>query len=136
MGLGFTVLFGTVAVIAPAGFPWSGRLIFAAGALFGIGWAVLGIRIVWRGTMNLKTDTAAANGMAWVLVVLVATFAMVSAPDTIVGLRMIVCSLVFLVLGVAFMTRHVVEQAELKTREKLLEIEYRLAELAETVKRA
>jgi len=30
--------------------------------------------------------------------------------------------------------RHVIEQSELKTREKLLEVEYRLAELTETVK--
>jgi hypothetical protein len=133
MGLGFTGLFGTLAIVAPAEFPWWGRAVFAAGALFGIGWAILGARIVWRGKMNLKTDTAAGNGMAWVLVVLVSTFAMVCAPDSLAGLRMIVCSLVFLVGGVAFMTRYVVEQAELKTREKLLEIEYRLAELAETV---
>ena len=135
MGLGFTILFGTVAVVAPAEFPLLGRLTFAAGALFGLGWAILGIRIYWRGVMNLKTDTTVANGMAWGVVILVSTTAMVSAPDTIAGLRMIVCSLVFLVGGVAFMTRHVVEQAELKTREKLLEIECRLAELAESVKR-
>jgi hypothetical protein len=133
MGLGFTILFGAVAVVAPAEFPWYGRLMFAAGALFGIGWAVLGAKIVWRGTMNLKTDTTVANGMGWVFVVLISTYAMVAAPDSLAGLRMIVCSLVFLVGGVAFMTRHVVEQAELKTREKLLEIEYRLAELAETM---
>ena len=134
MGIAFTILFGTLAIIVPTGLPLSGRLIFAVGALFGIGWAILGIRIFWRKSMNLRTDTAAATGMAWVLVVIVATFAMVTAPDTIVGLRMIVCSLVFLVMGGLFLMRHVIEQSELKTREKLLEIEYRLAELATTVK--
>ena len=119
MGVGFTGLFGTLAVVAPAGFPWWGRLIFAAGALFGIGWAILAIRIFRRGSLNLKTDTGAATGMAWGLPIL----------------RMIVSGLVFLVMGAAFLMRHVVELSELKTREKLLEIEYRLAELSEAVTR-
>ena len=134
MGLGFTGLFGTLAIIAPAEFPLWSRLIFAVGALFGIGWTVLGIRVFWRKSLNLRTDTAATTGMGWGFVVFVATISMVSAPDTIMGLRMIVCSLVFLVGGAVIMIRHVVEQSELKTREKLLEIEYRLAELTTTVK--
>ena len=135
MGVGFTGLFGTLAVVAPAGFPWWGRLIFAAGALFGIGWAILAIRIFRRGSLNLKTDTGAATGMAWGLPILMLTVSMVYAPDSIMGLRMIVCGLVFLVMGAAFLMRHVVELSELKTREKLLEIEYRLAELSEAVTR-
>ena len=47
---------------------------------------------------------------------------------------MILCGLVFLVMGAMFLIRHVVELSELKTREKLLEIECRLAELAESLK--
>jgi uncharacterized membrane protein len=72
--------------------------------------------------------------MAWGLPVILVTLFMVSAPDTIIGLRMIVAGLVFLVMGLAFLLRHVIEQSELKTREKLLEIEYRLAELVETTR--
>jgi hypothetical protein len=37
-------------------------------------------------------------------------------------------------MGAVFLIRHVIEQSELKTREKLLEIEYRLAELTESIK--
>ena len=133
MGAGFAVLFGTLAVIAPAELPLTGRIAFAAGALFGIGWAVLGLRVFRRGSINLKTDSGAATGMAWGFPVILVTLFMVSAPDSIVGLRMIICGLVFLVLGAVFLMRHVIEQSELKTREKLLEIEYRLAELAETM---
>ena len=58
---------------------------------------------------------------------------MISAPENVVGLRMILSGLVFLVMGAVFLIRHVVEQSELKTREKLLEIEYRLAELADRI---
>lgn len=134
MGLGFAVGFGTLAVVLPSDFPWSGRLIFAAGALFGIGFGLLGLKVFRRGSLDLKFDTWAANGMAWALPVLVATVAMVAAPDNVVGLRMILSGLVFLVMGAAFLIRHVVEQSELKTREKLLEIEYRLVELADCIK--
>ena len=134
MGAAFAVLFGTLAIITPAGFPLVGRVGFAAGALFGIGWAVLGIRVFRRGLLDLKKDSGAAAGMAWALPVLLLTMWMVWAPDTIVGLRMILCGLVFLVMGLGFLMRHVIELSELKTRERLLEIEYRLAELAETVK--
>jgi hypothetical protein len=134
IGATFAVLFGTLAIITPTGFPLVGRVGFAAGALFGIGWAVLGIRVFRRRSLDLRKDTGAAAGMAWGLPVLLLTLWMVSAPDTIVGLRMILCGLVFLVMGLGFLMRHVIELSELKTRERLLEIEYRLAELAETVK--
>ena len=133
-GWGSAVLFGTLAVVAPAEFPWWGRLIFAGGALFGIGFGLLGIKIFRRGSIDLKFDGWAYSGMVWGLPVLVVTVAMVSAPDNIVGLRMILSGLVFLVGGAVFLLRYVIELSELKTREKLLEIEYRLAELADRMK--
>jgi hypothetical protein len=134
MGWGFAVLGGTLAVVAPAEFPWWGRLIFATGALFGIGWGVLGLKVFRRGSVDLKFDTWAASGMAWALPLLVVIVAMVSAPDNVAGLRMILSGLVFLVMGAAFLLRYVIEQSELKTREKLLEIEYRVAELTDRMK--
>lgn len=69
--------------------------------------------------------------MGWGFTVLVVTVAMVCAPENVVGTRMVLSGLVFLVMAAAFLIRHVIEQSELKTREKLLEIEYRLAELAD-----
>lgn len=133
-GAGFAILFGTLAIMAPTEFPLGARITFAAGALFGIGWLVLGLKVFWRGSIDLKFDSATYAGMAWALPVTIVTILMVSAPDSIVGLRMIVSGMVFLVMGLAFLLRHVIEQSELKTREKLLEIEYQLAELAETTK--
>jgi hypothetical protein len=134
-GLGFAVLFGTVAVIAPSGFPLWGRVGFGAGALFGVGWLVLGFRVFRRGTLNLKIDTGAAATMAWALPVVLLTLFMVSAPEGVIGLRMIVSGLAFLIMGAVFLIRHVIEQSELKTHERLLEIEYRLAELTEALSR-
>ena len=42
--------------------------------------------------------------------------------------------LVFLVMAAMFLLRNIIEQSELMATEKLLEIEYRLAELTEAVK--
>ncbi len=134
LGAVFTLQFGTLAVLAPSGFPWWGRLMFVGGAIFGIGWAVLGVKILRRGSIDLKFDATMYNGMIWGFVVFMVTLSMVFAPQNAVGLRMIVTALVFLVMGAVFLIRHVVEQSELKTREKLLEIEYSLAELAERMK--
>jgi hypothetical protein len=134
MGVGFALLFGTLAIVAPAEFPIGGRIAFAAGALFGLGWAALSIRVFRRGSLDLKKDTFAATGLTWGFVVFTMTIFLLIAPETIVGLRMILSGLVFVVFGVAFLLRHVIEQSELKTREKLLEIEYRLADLAESLK--
>jgi hypothetical protein len=49
---------------------------------------------------------------------------------------MIITGLAFLVMGAVFVLRWLIMRSELATREKLLEIEYRLAELAELAKAA
>jgi len=137
MSVVFAVLLGTLTIIAPAEVPLPARIGPAVGALFSVGFAILGLRVFRRGSIDMKFDTAVYNGMIWVFVVLMAIMFMVMSllvPDRIVGLWMIIFALVFLVVGAVFLIRHVIEQSELRTREKLLEIEYRLAELAEAMK--
>ncbi len=136
MGIGFMVLFGTVAVIVPAEFPLLGRLGFAAGALFGLGFAILSIIVLRRGSEDPRTHGKAAAGMGWGVTVIMATVAIVlgpQLPDRVSGVMMIATALVFLVPAAMFMISSQIERAELETREKLLEIEYRLAELAESL---
>jgi hypothetical protein len=133
-GVGFAVWFSTLAVTMPPRFPLWGRLGFAGGALFGILWAALGARVLRRGSLDLKIDTAAVAGLSWGLPLLLVTIAMVSAPDSLVGLRMIISGLAFLIIGAVFLIASVVQQAELRTREKVLQIEYRVAELADVLK--
>jgi len=59
-----------------------------------------------------------------------------SLPEPITGVRMIVWMLVFEVAAGIFLLKAIIRRSEVNTREKLLEIEYRLAELAEKVKAA
>ena len=133
-GMVLAVGFGILAIALPREVPWYARLGFVGGALFGIGWAYLGFRIFRRGFIDLKVDAGIYAGLSWGLPVFLVTVFMVWAPDNITGLRMILSGLVFLVMGAMFLLRNFIDQSEMKTREKLLEIEYRLAELTEAVK--
>jgi ATP/ADP translocase len=75
--------------------------------------------------------------MVWGFAVLMVIMFMVMAPlapDRIVGLWLSVFGVVLLIIGAVFLIRHGIAQSELRTREKLLEIEYRLAELVEMAK--
>lgn len=95
---------------------------------------MLGVRVLRRGSMDLKSDTSFIVGMTWGCVVLTVAMFMVMSllmPDRIVGLWLSVFGVVVLIIGAVFLIRHAITQAELRTREKLLEIEYRLAELVE-----
>ena len=134
MNVVIAVLLVTFSIIAPAGVPLFARIPVAVAALFSVGFVILLLRILRRGSFDVKSDTAAINGMVWVFGLLITVLFILIVPNSILGLRMIIFALVFLVIGAVFRIRHVIEQSELKTREKLLEIEYLLAELAETAK--
>lgn len=131
---GLAVAFAAAALFAPAEFPLYARIGFVVGVLFAGAWAVIALRAFKRGSINLKTDLAMYYGLGWVFPVFLLTLFMVFAPNDLVGLRMITCGIVFLIMGAAGLLRGVVECSELQTREKLLEIEYHLAEIEELVK--
>jgi len=136
LGLGFLAVFGTVAVIAPAEFPLLGRVGFGVGAAFGLAWAAFCLSIIRRGSFDRRKVAVAAAGIAWGFTVIMTTLMLLLSnqhPDKVVGTRMVVVSLVFLVMAAVFMIGARVQTAELNTREKLLEIEYRLAELSEKI---
>ena len=136
LSLCLSVLFGTMAVIAPKGFPLWGRLIFGAGALFSLAFVVMYVRILKKGSVNRKTDNMQLAWSGWGLVVIIGGITLVCSPklpDPIVGVAMLVQVLFFLVAAGVFLLRAFIERSELNTREKLLEIECRLADLAEKI---
>ena len=134
MGLGFFVLFGTLAVTVPKEFPLWCRAIWAIGSLFGLAFAGLSAWILKKGTLNLKTDDMAMAGLAWGFIVIMATITLVNAgklPDPTIAIKMLVSVLIFEVMAAAGLLKAIIERSEVKTREKLLEIEYKLADIAE-----
>jgi hypothetical protein len=137
MGLGFAVLWGTLAVIVPKEFPLWGRFIWMLGAIFGLVIACMSAWTLKKGTINLKDDEMASAGLGWAFIVIAGTIALVFSgrlPDPIKGVHMLVYLLFFLVMAAVGLIKAFIKRSELNTREKLLEIEYRLAELAEQVK--
>ena len=76
--------------------------------------------------------------MAWVFTLLMVIFFMMIASSTenkLNGLLMVVNGLVFLISAAVCWISFRVERAELSTREQILRLEMRLAELTEEMKR-
>ena len=137
--LSLAAVFTWAAVISYGQLPMWGTVIFVVGVVFGLGFGGLAAYIAATGRVQIKSQPSAMAGMAWGLTVLVATISLVAAPtlpDPMVGIRMMLFSTVFLVMAAVGLLGSRTEQAELRTREKLLEIEYRLAELAEKLQQA
>jgi low affinity Fe/Cu permease len=76
--------------------------------------------------------------MIWVFMVIMITLFMLVAgriPDPARGMSLVLNGLVFLIFGVVFLLQNTINQAQLNTREKLLEVEMRLAELREAIEK-
>lgn len=128
-----TAFFG-YAIIAFTGLPVLGRIGFGVGVLFALSFAVLLLSILRRGSVNVKTHPSVIVGITWVFLVIMITLFMLIAgriTDPAWGMSMVLNGLVFLTFGVVFLLQNQINQAQLKTHEKLLEIELRIAEIAE-----
>lgn len=138
MGLGFFILFGTLAVIVPKEFPMWGRAIWAIGSVFGLTFAGLAVLVLKKGTVNLKTDDMAMAGLGWGFIVIMATITLVFSgqlPDRTIAIKMLVSLLIFEVAAAVGLLKAIIERSEVKTREKLLNIEYHLAEISEKMEK-
>ena len=109
--------------------PWPpvARAALGLGALFAVKFAVLAARIARRGVLRLRADSNAYAALVWIfsLVMAIAMALLSKQPDPFV----VVCFL-FLLPASVVVLRTAIEQAELRTRERLLELEYKVARLA------
>jgi len=101
-------------------------LLFVAGRLFGA---------YWKGVQNLRTSRgrAAVVGVAYVGL-LGCLFLLMARHIEMLRDEVRIFGLVLLVYAAVAWVRHRVAQGELRTAEKLLEIELRLAEVGEALK--
>lgn len=139
MGLGFLIIFGTTAIMAPREFPLWGRSIFAIGAVFGFAVIVFEAWLLKKGTINLKKDEVAMAGLGWAFVVIVTTIVLVFSgkmPDQIIAVKMLVSMIIFLMPAGFMLNKAFVQRSELNMREKLLEIEHRLVEISEKMEKS
>lgn len=108
----------------------------AGGVLFALAWTALCGWTLYRGTWYFKVQPTAIAVLCWILAVFMETLFLVlapAAPDPYLWTVALFAGLVILVgAGVQFIIT-CLQQAALNTRESLLRMEYRLAELAERV---
>ncbi len=109
------------------------RMGFVLGVAFALSFAVLLVRIIRRGSYDVIMDANAITGVTWVFLVFLITILMLTAgrmEDPIQGMRMVLNGIVFLIIfGVVGLLQNTINQAHHKTREKLVEIERRIAVL-------
>ncbi len=131
VGLGGT--FTTVAVIGE-GLPPLIRIGFAIGAAFSLAWVGMAVWILKGGVHKSRQHPTWMANWAWGVTLSMMIIFMMQAgkePDSVRSVFMVLSGLVYLLMGALFLIRNCIEQAELRTREKLLEIELRLAEIEE-----
>ena len=109
--------------------PAKTRVAFGVGIAFALAWVVYAGRILRRGTYRRKGDSTAGANMAFGFTVATAVgFALV------MGRRLdpfLMFGFLFVLPAAVVLLRTVVEQSELRTHERILELEYRLARLSE-----
>jgi hypothetical protein len=124
---------GALALTEPD-LPTLPRIALAVGALIGIAWALTASRICWRGALDVKRDSRQIAAMVWTFTVLMMTFflfAGMNAENRLQGILMIVGGLPFLVGAGVYWLNYRIEQAELASQERFLQLELRLAMLSE-----
>ncbi len=129
-GIGFLVF----SIIAPPEVHFLARMGLLLGTAFSAGWAVISIKIFRRGSINLSFDQNAISGMSWVFVVFLLTLFFLIAPKDVNGVHLILFGLAMLVGTAVQFIGNLVNQSQMKTATTLLEIEYRMAEMAEMMK--
>ena len=141
------IIVGVVAVLVLCGAVLSGflaltvtnlptlaRVGLGVGTLFGLISAIMVAKIFRRGTMDLRVDNIQIAAIVWVFTVLMMVFFLMigmSIEDRLLGLMMIATGLTFLIGAAVGLLGTRIEQSEMTTREKLLQIELMLAQLCE-----
>jgi hypothetical protein len=141
VGIGSLVLavyLGTLAFLHNE-LPPLARLGMAAGSAFSIAWVVLMGWTLKKGVWFGKIQPTIIAGLSWTFAVFLETCFLVLAPqfpDKYVGTVVIISGLVLLIgAGVGLLGTRM-QQTELTMREAFLRLEYRLAQLAEELKKS
>jgi len=136
VGIGFAIFFGTLAAVPPREIPILGRILFVLGAIFGLAFGGFSGWIAKRGRVNLKVHPMVLVGMSWGFICIWAAllyFIASGLPDRVKGIQIIVGFIPFMIMVAVGLILGGMGSMQLKTQEKLLEIEYRLAQIAEAV---
>jgi hypothetical protein len=103
----------------------------AVGVVFGLAGLIIVARILYRGVYRLGRDSMVLTGMMWGFVVLLEVIFLMTGGIDFKGIGLVIFGLVLMIGAGVGLLRTVIEQSELRTREKLLELELRLSKIDE-----
>jgi len=134
-GLAFSGVFG-YAILATTQPNVMATVGLSTCVVFGLAWAVVMAWTLKRGSVDMRVHPMATAGLSWAFVVIVMTMLIVESGEnrSIESVGAVVNGLAFLVMAAMFLISARIHQSELRTREKLLEIELKLGEVAERLK--
>ena len=115
----------------------SGYMGLIASAIFALAWVAATWKIALKGTVNKKIQPVAMARIVWIFIFAVISICLVGTwenPDSVSIFYFVYLAVFFIGVSVALIEKFI-ERSELNSREKLLEIEYRLAELAEKMEK-
>jgi len=136
--VGSIAMIGFFTYMATKPIPPLARVGFLVGIVFAAGWLIVLMRMVLRGKMNLKKDSNAMAGMTWGFTVILVTLFMLQGgqhPERINSVFMVLTGVVFLIGAAVFMLQQGIQNARMKVEERMLELQYQLAELADELKK-
>ena len=135
--LASAIYMGWLAIVPPGHLPMLARLELGFGAICSLTVGGLAARVAKRGIMKRKIDPGLITGIIFVNLVVFSTVMLVlmgQVPDAGKRVEMGSIALLFFGMGCMFLITSKIEQIELRTTEKLLEIEWHLQQLAEEVR--
>lgn len=114
------------------------RIGFIEGAVFSAGWVALCICILKRGTFNLFQHENAIHGLVFGFVLLLLINMLLlggQVEDKTIRIQMMLSGgIFFLIFGIPAIFSMRINRAESSLREQLLNIELKIAELADKIK--
>jgi hypothetical protein len=128
------IFLGSLALVQER-LPLLARLGLAGGAVFSLAWAALAGWTLRRGAWNLRIQPVALAALSWVLAVFMETCFLLLAPlfpEQFHAIVTLFAGLVILIGAGVMLVTTCIQQAQLRTQESLLRLEYRLAEISET----
>lgn len=104
------------------------RTALIAGAIFSLAWVAFLVNLLRRGSVLRRVDPPRAAGMAFLFSVAVCILMAVGKAPTE---QTILMAVLLLIPAGLIVLRTAVEQSEMRTQERLVELQYRVAQLAE-----
>ena len=137
LGIVFIGVFGWAYFVSKGEMLPLARIIFIIGAVFGLLMTLFMGYILKRGSWHEKIHSNAMMGLIWGFMIITSTFLLLlgSYIDPAKHTHVLVSLLVFWSMAIVMFIQHWIKQSEYKTYEKLLEIELRLAELDEKIRK-